>query len=94
MSKYRKGVLYVRRLKPSDRAGSIITAYQIAAKKLLSEKLGRGLPFVLVRHGFRGESVLEVGDTRAELQGRVWGSGGASFKVTARAWRERPEHGG
>ena len=89
MSKYRKGMLYVRRLKASDKANSYITALQIAAKKLIAEEHGRGLPFVLVQHGFRGQSVMEVGDSRAELQARIWGSGGLSFKATARAWRIR-----
>ncbi|XLY90492.1 hypothetical protein ACK8QS_22745 (plasmid) [Ectopseudomonas mendocina] len=87
MSKYRKGVLYVRRLKASDKSDSFITSIQVAAKKMLAEKHGRGQPFVLVRHGFRGDSIMEVGDSRSELQGRVWGSGGRSFKKSARAFR-------
>ncbi len=87
MSKYRKGVLYVRRLKATDKTESYITAIQVAAKQMLAEKHGRGQPFVLVRHGFRGHSIMEVGDSRSELQARIWGSGGRSFKKTARSFR-------
>ncbi|HCU2480906.1 TPA: hypothetical protein OUK43_000389 [Pseudomonas aeruginosa] len=87
MSKYRKGVLYVRRLKQSDKSDSFITSIQIAAKELIAKKYGKGKPFVLVRHGFRHESVLEVGHSRVELQALVWGSGGRSFKNTARSFR-------
>ena len=91
MSKYRMGVLYVRRIKPSDTTDSMITAVQMAARRMLCERLGKRPPFVLVRHGRRGESVMAVDYSRRGLQSRIYGSGGRNFKATARAWRDRAQ---
>lgn len=91
MSKYRKGVLYVRRIKPTDKTDSVITAVQMAARRMLCERFGKRPPFVLVRHGHRGEAVMAVDYSRRELQSRIYGSGGRDFKATARAWRDRTE---
>lgn len=90
MSKYRKGMLYVRRISSSDKAGSYVTAIQMAAKLMLSRKYNRRPPFVLVRYGHRGMDVIEVGDSRVELLSRI-NPGGEPFKVISRRWRaDRP----
>jgi len=91
MSRYRKGVLYVRRIKPTDKTDRFVTAVQMAAAQVVCKKLGKRQPFVLVRHGHRGESVMAVAYSRRELQSRIYGSGGRDFKATARAWRDRTE---
>lgn len=90
MSKYRKGMLYVRRLNPKDKAGSYITALQMAAKSMLSHKFNRRPPFVLVRYGYRGMDVMDVGDSRADLLSRING-GMEPFRDISRRFRdERP----
>ncbi len=85
-TKHRKGVLYIRRMKPQDRADSWITAVSMAAKQMLAEKYGRRPPLVLLRHGFHDMTVIEVGETRRDLQQRILSSH-PSFKATARSWR-------
>lgn len=87
MSKYRKGMLYVRRMAPTDKAGSFITSMQMAAKQMLSEKYNRRPPFVLVRYGNRGMDVIEVGDNRYELLSRI-NFGAEPFKRLSRRWRD------
>lgn len=88
MSKYRKGTLYVRRLKPTDTTGSLMLALKLAGKAILCKERGLRPPFVLVRHGMPHLDVLEAGDSRQELQASVWGSGSRNFKQVSKAWRE------
>jgi hypothetical protein len=87
MSKYRKGMLYVRRIAPSDKSSSFVTAMQMAAKLMISRKLKRPLPVVLVRHGYRKMDIIDIGDNRAELLGRL-NFGIEPFKSISRRWRD------
>lgn len=86
MSKYRKGMLYVRRLKPSDRADNLMTAAKMAAKRMICEDRGLPPPFVMIRHGMREMEIMQVAYSRSELLSSING-GRRTFKETARAWR-------
>ncbi|QHC08935.1 hypothetical protein GRF56_16790 [Aeromonas veronii] len=65
MSKYRKGALYIRRMKEGDQSESIITAMRMAYHQI---KIRNGISkkaYVLVRHGY--DSVMSVGSSKASL---------------------------
>lgn len=62
--RYTRGMLYIRRAKPTDKADSIFTAMSMAAKESMNGPRGY---FVVVRRGFPSE-VLECGYTRHELK--------------------------
>ncbi|MNO60186.1 hypothetical protein D3C76_507910 [compost metagenome] len=89
MSRYRKGCLYIRRMKAGDKADSFITAVQMAATQLICEKRGRRQPMVLVRHG-APNNVIDVDYSRRDLIGRLC-SRHRNFKELSRAWRDRPD---
>jgi hypothetical protein len=86
LSKYRKGMLYIRRLKPSDRADNLTTAASMAAKAMICEDRGLPPPFVMIRHGMREMQIMQVAYSRCELLQSING-GRRTFKETARAWR-------
>jgi hypothetical protein len=86
MSKYRKGMLYVRRLKPTDRADNLTTAAKMAAKAMICQDRGLPPPFVMIRHGMREMQIMHVAYSRSELLSSING-GRKTFKETARAWR-------
>ena len=56
MSKYRKGAMYLRHLKPTDRAIRIRTAFRLAAFNIPDgwEHPERVKPVVMVQHGVEG----------------------------------------
>ncbi|MCY1300183.1 hypothetical protein D9M68_554860 [compost metagenome] len=89
MSHYRKGCLYIRRMKAGDKADSFITAVQMAATQLICKKHGRRQPMVLVRHG-APNNVIDVDYNRRSLISRLY-SRHRNFKELSRAWRDRPE---
>lgn len=88
MSSYRRGCLYIRRIKPTDRAESIAMALRMAAMKMLAEQR-QGSAYVLVRHGF--EQIIQVDVSKASLKSSIHFAGGVSWKQGARCWRERRE---
>lgn len=85
-SKHKHGMLYIRRLKPSDKCDSWMISIQVAAKQLICEKFGRKPPMVLMRRGERG--ILNVGYSRRELENSLY-SRHPNFKALARAWRQK-----
>jgi hypothetical protein len=64
-----------------------MTAIQMAARLMLSRQYKRRPPFVLVRYGYPGMDVIDVGDSRAELLSRI-NIGAEPFKVISRRWRD------
>lgn len=88
MSKYRKGVLYVRRLKKGDKTESWRTAARLAFYHQMIDNGRYRSAYVLVRHGF--PDVMEVDQRKHDLQKRLMFSGGGSFKQGARRWKVKP----
>lgn len=60
MSKYRKGVAYLRHMKPSDKANDFRTAIRLAtfADKSCWKHPERVKPVVLVQHGVKGVAAV------------------------------------
>lgn len=85
MSKYRKGALYVRRMRRTDKTNSWQTSYRMAFYQTMLDSGKYRKAYVLVRHGF--PDVIEVDQSKAELQSRMRFSGGRSFKEGARSWK-------
>lgn len=85
MLKHNYGDIYLRRLKPTDKSESMMTAISMSAGKMLCEQHNRKVPIVAVRRGFPGE-VMAVGYTKRELKARFL-SGGRSWSETARFFR-------
>ena len=89
MSKYRKGSLYIRRMRESDDTESFMTAFRLAfySARIKSGKYKKA--YVLVRHG--DDSVLEVGRSRAEIMGQmIFGNAkGLSKRQAMRKWGKR-----
>ncbi|GAA4493666.1 hypothetical protein [Pseudaeromonas paramecii] len=97
MSRYRKGILYIRRMRQGDQADSWLTAVQMAAKEMISKKHKRKPPMVLVRHGFDSDAVMDVDYSKRDLENRIFGKGAGSnvggnrFKRIARRWKVKQE---
>lgn len=95
MSKYRQGILYVRRLKPSDKCDSWTDALRLAADKMIAEKRG-GHVYVLVRHGqFRDgrQPIMASGTSKREVLRNIYitGTSGMSQRQRLRTWRDSPK---
>lgn len=95
MSKYRQGILYVRRLKPSDKCDSWRDAINLAIDKILAEKRGKRV-YVLVRHGqFRNgrQPIMASGlSKRAVLRAMyIFGAQGMTQRQRLRTWRDTPK---
>lgn len=88
MSRYRKGVMYIRRFQQGDRCTSFMDAMGLAAKLLMVEHGKHRHVYVLVRHGFPNE-VFSYGHSKRDIQKNILFSGGKgkSFNVNARTWR-------
>ena len=88
MSRYRKGILYIRHLQPEDKCNGFMDAMGLALKNLMVERGKRRSVYVLVRHGFPNE-VISHGHTKRDVQKNILFSGGKGkpFKVNARKWR-------
>lgn len=86
MSCYRRGCLYIRRIKPTDRADTIMMSIRMAAMKMLAERR-KGSAYVLVRHGF--SRIIQVDSSKASLKSSIHFAGERSWKQGARRWRER-----
>lgn len=86
MSKYRKGSLYIRRMRESDDTESFRTAFRLAfySTQIKSGKYKKA--YVLVRHG--DNSVMEVGQSKAKLMNQLVFSArsGLSKKQMMRKW--------
>lgn len=85
MLKHNFGDLYLRRMKITDKADSMMTAVALAARGAIYRGMGRKPPIVAVRRGYPGE-VMAVGYTKSELKARFIG-GGRSWKETSRFFR-------
>ena len=85
MLKHNSGDLYLRRMKLTDKADSMMTSVALAARGTICQNTGRKPPIVAVRRGFPGE-VMAVGYTKRELKARFIG-GGRCWKETARFFR-------
>lgn len=88
MSSYRRGCLYIRRIKPTDCADTMMMSIRMAAMKMLAERR-KGCAYVLVRHGF--DRIIQVDSSKASLKSSVHFAGERSWKQGARRWRERLE---
>lgn len=86
MSKYRKGALYIRRMKESDKSESIRTAMLMAYHSVQIRNGKAQKAYVLVRHG--DNSVMEVGQSKAKLMNQLVFSArsGLSKKQMMRKW--------
>ncbi|QBQ72161.1 hypothetical protein HWC14_gp12 [Serratia phage Parlo] len=89
-SRFRKGMLYIRHIKPGDKCDSFMSAVGLAAATMMVEQGKRRSVYVLVRHGFPND-VLTHGYSKRAVQSNMLFSGGKgkSFKVNARTWRIR-----
>lgn len=85
MLNHNYGELYLRRMKASDTAESIIDAMALAAKGEICRMRRRKPPIVAVRHGFPGE-VVAVGYTKQDVKARMFG-GGRTWSDTTRFFR-------
>lgn len=89
MSKYRKGGLYIRRMRASDKTESFRTSFRLAffSMQIKSGKFKKA--YVLVRHG--DDSVMEVGRSRADIMGQmIFGNAkGLSKRQAMRKWGKR-----
>lgn len=96
MSKYRQGILYVRRLKPTDKCDSWSDALRLAADQIIAERRGKK-PYVLVRHGDRsnngGPRIMASGTSKDELLSRMFIRGTAHMtqRQRLRTWRDSPK---
>lgn len=95
MSKYRQGILYVRRIKPSDKVDDWRDAINLAMDKLLAERRGKPV-YVLVRHGqFRDgrQPIMASGLSKREVLEALWirGTDGMSQRQRLRTWRDKPK---
>lgn len=87
MSKYRKGMLYARRLRPTDDSDSLRLAVRLAFYQSMLKSGRYTGAYVLCRHGMKG--VMEVAQTRRELTAGVFMYGCRTFKDVQR----RSKHG-
>lgn len=67
MLKHNYGEMYLRRMKPTDKADSIFTATSMAAKEMIRDQHDGRAPIVAVRRGFPGE-VIAVGYTKEDVR--------------------------
>ena len=89
MSKYRKGALYIRRMKEGDDTESFRTAFRLAfySVQIKSGKLKKA--YVLVRHG--DSSVMDVGRSRLDIMSTMifGGAKGLSKRQAMRKWGKK-----
>ncbi|NTE96710.1 hypothetical protein [Agrobacterium tumefaciens] len=78
MSKYRKGMLYVRRFRPSDDSDSWRLAIRLSFYQTMLKDGNYKGAYVLCRHGVKG--VMEVGRTREDLTRNLFMYGCRTFK--------------
>lgn len=86
MSRYRKGCLYVRRLRLGDK-GDFTDSIRMGYFWSLIQSGRLKAAYVLVRHGQRPQRIMAVGATRAEVEACLLHRH-ASFQALARAWRD------
>lgn len=78
MSKYRKGQLYTRRMRPSDDSDSWRLAMRLAFYTTMLRSGDYKSAYVLCRHGVKG--IMEVGGSRKDLTSTLFMSGCRTFK--------------
>lgn len=78
MSKYRKGQLYTRRMRPSDDSDSWRLAMRLSFYTTMLRSGDYKRAYVLCRHGVKG--VMEVGRNRKELTSTLFMPGCRNFK--------------
>lgn len=78
MSKYRKGQLYTRRMRPSDDSDSWRLAMRLAFYTTMLCSGDYKSAYVLCRHGVKG--VMEIGRSRKDLTSTLFMSGCRTFK--------------
>lgn len=78
MSKYRKGQLYTRRMRPSDNSKNWRIAMRLAFYQTMLKGGDYRSAYVLCRHGVKG--VMEVGRTRRDLTAGLLMFGCRTFK--------------
>lgn len=78
MSKYRKGQLYTRRLRPSDDTDGWRLGMRLAFYRVMLADGEYKKAYVLCRHGVDG--VMEVGRTRQDLTSGLMMYGCRTFK--------------
>lgn len=78
MSKYRKGQLYTRHMRPSDDSDSWRMAMRLSFYTIMLRDGTYKSAYVLCRHGVEG--VMEVGRTRRELTAGLMMYGCRNFK--------------
>ena len=86
MSKYRKGALYIRRMKEGDQSESIVTAMRMAYHSIKIRNGKSKKAYVLVRHGY--DDIMSVGSSKASLMDTLMFSGkpGLTKKQKMRKW--------
>jgi len=78
VSKYRKGQLYTRRMRPSDDSDNWRIAMRLSFYTIMLRDGAYRSAYVLCRHGVKG--VMEVGRTRRELTAGLLMYGCRNFK--------------
>lgn len=78
MSKYRKGQLYTRRMRPSDDSDSWRMAMRLAFYTTMLRSGEYKSAYVLCRHGVKG--IMEVGRSRKDLISTLFMSDCRNFK--------------
>ena len=86
MSKYRKGALYIRRMRETDQTESFRTSFRLAFYSVQIESGKLKKAYVLVQHGY--SNVLEVGRSRADIMSTMifGGAKGLSKRQAMRKW--------
>lgn len=89
MSKYRKGALYIRRMRESDDTESFRTSFRLAFYSMQIKSGRYKKAYVLLQHGHPG--VLEVGRSRADIMGQMLfgGAKGLSKRQAMRKWGKK-----
>ncbi len=86
MSKYRKGSLYIRRMRESDQAESFRTSFRLAFYSMQIKSGKNKKAYVLMRHG--DSNVMEVGRSRIDIMSKLifCGAKGLSKRQAMRKW--------
>ncbi|MFR9719921.1 hypothetical protein ACL00X_11250 [Aeromonas diversa] len=89
MSKYRKGALYIRRMRESDQTESFRTSFRLAFYSMQIKSGKYKKAYVLMRHG--DSNVMEVGRSRVDIMNTMifGGANGLSKRQAMRKWGKR-----
>lgn len=86
MSKYRKGALYIRRMKETDQTENFRTSIRLALYSMQIRNGKRKKAYVLMQHGY--SNVMEVGGSRVDIMRNMifGGANGLSKRKAMRKW--------